>query len=285
MPLSTRTSVLLAAALLGTALLGCGDGDEPAGREELGKDDAPATGLDDDDDDEDGEGDETDDDAPRADAGGRPGRPGVFDAGTSPVGSGAVRDGGSTRQDASQPGKDAGASDAGTATSPPATGSDVPAGDHCASVAGWEESAAKFEEEVLTLTNEARAKGFDCDAEGNFGPTTPLKMESRLRCSSRLHSKYMAETGTFDHTQANGSTPFDRMKAAGYTFNAAGENIAAGQRTPKEVVDGWLKSDGHCANIMNPSFAELGVGYIMVTSGPGAKFRTFWTQNFGRTGR
>jgi uncharacterized protein YkwD len=155
----------------------------------------------------------------------------------------------------------------------------------CESVADWDPAWVEFEDEVLALTNAARAAGYDCDSEGRFGPAAPLAMEPRLRCSARLHSGYMAETGDFDHVESqNGSNPFDRMEAAGYEFWTAGENIALGQGSPREVVGGWLESDGHCANIMNPEFTELGVGYAEGTAAPLGFTGTapYWTQNFGR---
>lgn len=199
----------------------------------------------------------------------------AVDAGSTPTGP----------ADAGRPSADAGATttpDAGPASS---GGTGVPAGDHCAAVATWDAKSTQFEDEVLKLTNEARAVGHNCDKEGTFGPTTPLKMQPQLRCSSRLHSKYMAETGDFNHTQtATMLDPFARMKAAGYQFRTAGENIAAGQPTPKSVVDGWLDSDGHCRNIMDPGFTELGVGYVVSKAGTGLGGRAtpYWTQNFGK---
>lgn len=205
---------------------------------------------------------------------GRPDAALAVDAGTKPTGS-ADAGGGST---------DAGATttaDAGSSSG----GASVPTGDHCAPVAAWDAKSTQFEDEVLKLTNEARAAGHNCDKEGNFGPTTPLKMQPQLRCSSRLHSKYMADTGDFNHTQTSTMLdPFARMKAAGYQFRTAGENIAAGQQTPKAVVDGWLDSDGHCRNIMDPGFTELGVGYVVSKAGTGLGGRAtpYWTQNFGK---
>src|SRR6185436_6715944 len=89
----------------------------------------------------------------------------------------------------------------------------------------------------------------------------------------------------FDHTNLAGKDPFQRMMDAGYVGFTMGENIAMGQQTPEEVVDGWLDSDGHCRNIMDPSFKEIGVGYW-----EGAAQNQFfngnklWTQNFGAPG-
>jgi uncharacterized protein YkwD len=156
---------------------------------------------------------------------------------------------------------------------------DVPAGAHCDRVAEWGATATGYEEEVLRLTNEARTLGHDCGAEGHFEPTTPLEMDARLRCSSRLHTVWMATVHhelSHDNTDT-GETPFDRMSAAGYPWNFAAENIAAGQRSPREVVDTWLESDGHCANMMSPEFEDMGVGYVMSDT-------AYWTINFGRSG-
>lgn len=161
-------------------------------------------------------------------------------------------------------------------------GGDVPDGAYCAAAADWDPAWTAFEEEVLRLTNEARAAGHNCDSEGNFGPADPLMMSPILRCSSRLHSMDMGDKGYFDHTAPDGRDPFDRMADAGYSGRAMGENIAKGQQTPAEVVQGWLDSDGHCANIMNPSFTEIGVGYW---EGPPENMffngNKLWTQNFG----
>ncbi|MFN3201210.1 MAG: CAP domain-containing protein [Bradymonadia bacterium] len=144
----------------------------------------------------------------------------------------------------------------------------------------WSEEWVEFEFEVLRLTNEYRAQGFNCDTQGEFGPAGPLEFNATLRCSSRLHSQDMADQGYFEHNSLDGRTPFDRMREAGYQGGSMGENIAAGQRTPEEVVAGWMDSDGHCANIMNPNFNELGVGYFSSPIGA-SPFGHYWTQNFG----
>jgi uncharacterized protein YkwD len=160
---------------------------------------------------------------------------------------------------------------------------DVPPGDHCASVAIWPAESAAFEEEVLRLTNEARAKGHDCDTKGNFGPAGPLTMEPHLRCSARLHTLYMTSTGNFSHTESNGSQPEDRMTAAGYVWSYSAENIAAGQQTPEDVVQAWLDSDGHCRNIMIPELVHIGIGYALgaLKQSWGSVQAPYWTQNFG----
>lgn len=162
-------------------------------------------------------------------------------------------------------------------------GAQVPDGAHCAPVAMWDSTWVQYEEEVLRLTNEARAVGHNCDSKGNFGPAPPLTMEAHLRCSARLHSMDMSLMGYFDHTNKAGLSPFTRMQQAGYVGSAMGENIAMGQRSPAEVVAGWLDSDGHCSNIMSPMFSQLGVGYYAGAS-TGWQQSLLWTQNFGSPG-
>jgi uncharacterized protein YkwD len=154
---------------------------------------------------------------------------------------------------------------------------DVPATDYCAGVAQWPEEARAFETEVVVLVNQARAQGATCGG-ASFDPTGPLAMEARLRCAARVHSLDMAMRGFFDHVNPDGEDPFVRMERAGYSFLAAGENIAAGQTTPQEVVDGWLASPGHCSNIMSPDFSQIGVGYV---AAPQGMLPHYWTQTFG----
>jgi uncharacterized protein YkwD len=71
----------------------------------------------------------------------------------------------------------------------------------------------------------------------------------------------MAENDYFEHEDRAGHTPADRVRAVGYREKLVGENIAFGPRTAEEVVQGWLDSPGHCENIMDPRFAEMGIAY------------------------
>ena len=123
-----------------------------------------------------------------------------------------------------------------------------------------------YEQQVLALVNQERAK------QG----LSALSWSDELTAVARAHSKDMAARGFFSHTNPDGQSPFDRMKAAGISYRTAGENIAAGQRTPQEVVNAWMNSEGHRANILNASYTRLGVGYA---SGSGA-YSTYWTQCF-----
>jgi uncharacterized protein YkwD len=216
------------------------------------------------------------------------------DAGTSPPRDAGARDASSPLDAANSEGsrdggrrRDGGASDGSVTANdggPSADDGAVPTGDVCAPTATWDAAWSAFEDEVLRLTNEARAAGHNCDSEGNFGKAGPLAMESRLRCAARLFSKTLAESGTFSHDGPDGSTVETRLNAAGYTRRSTwGENIAKGQTTPAQVVTGWLDSDGHCANIMNPNFTQIGVGFFSLPSAtPKGRPTLLWTQDFAK---
>ena len=157
---------------------------------------------------------------------------------------------------------------------------DVPDTELCAPVADWDATWVQFEEEVLLIVNEFRSQPADCGVEGQFEAAAPLTMNPILRCSARLHSVDMYERDYFEHDTPDGVDPFERMAEAGFVGSGGGENIAFGQRSPQEVMDDWMASDGHCANIMRANFDTIGVGYH-----PGSTMRggnsNFWTQNFG----
>lgn len=161
---------------------------------------------------------------------------------------------------------------------PPPPNPDVPDGvPYCDPAKPWDPAWKKLEEDVLAIVNEKRAQGADCHSEGMFGPAGPLAMNPALRCAARMHSKDMVDRNFFSHTNPDGELPWDRMKKAGYgPYTNAGENIAAGSATAAGTMDQWMNSDGHCANIMNPDFKEIGVGYY-----PGGKYGHVWTQVFG----
>ena len=87
----------------------------------------------------------------------------------------------------------------------------------------------------------------------------------------------MIDRNFFAHNTPDGQTPFDRMKAAGITYSSAGENIAAGQSSPQNVMDSWMNSPGHRANILDPDFTEMGIGYFY---NPAGTYGTYWVQMF-----
>lgn len=134
------------------------------------------------------------------------------------------------------------------------------------------------EQRVLQLVNEVRKVGATCGAK-QMPPVGELTWNDVLATAARLHSEDMCKRKFFDHTNPDGKSPFDRMTAAGYKYAAAGENIAAGQTSPEDVMSGWMKSPGHCENIMNALFTELGVGYAACAGG---QYPSYWTQKFGK---
>lgn len=119
-----------------------------------------------------------------------------------------------------------------------------------------------FEQEVVKLTNAERTKA----------GLAPFKTDAQLMAAAREKSQDMQSKNYFSHTSPTFGSPFDRMKALGITYKSAGENIAQGQRTPQEVVQGWMNSPGHRANILNEKFTHIGVGYV--------KSGNYWTQQF-----
>ncbi|WP_163033862.1 CAP domain-containing protein, partial [Pseudomonas viridiflava] len=92
------------------------------------------------------------------------------------------------------------------------------------------------------------------------------------------HSQSMASENYFQHRGFDGDSPADRARAAGYSGRQIGENIAAGQSTPGKAMASWLASPGHCANLMNPMFTEVGVAYA---TGPQTDYGVYWTMLFG----
>ena len=145
---------------------------------------------------------------------------------------------------------------------------------------GWKSGWADFEEKVVELINEARSTSTNCGSEGVFPATGSVVMEAHLRCAARYHSLWMADTNSFSHDSPGGDLgedPWERIDSTGFSGFAVGENIAAGYGTPRSVVEGWLDSDGHCSNLMNPDATLTGVGYYA-----GGYYGHYWTQNFGQ---
>ena len=132
-----------------------------------------------------------------------------------------------------------------------------------------------FEAEVLRLVNEARGVARKC-GKSKYKATGPLRWDSTLAKVAAAHSKDMASHSYFSHYSRKGTSPFQRIRKAGYRYSSAGENIAAGFGSPASVVKAWLKSPGHCKNVMNRSYDELGVGFA-----EGGYYGNYWTQDFG----
>jgi uncharacterized protein YkwD len=137
-------------------------------------------------------------------------------------------------------------------------------------------------EEMVALINEARAHDRDCGSAGAFDATAPVTWDDLLGQAALRHATDMATHSHFDHTGTDGSSAGDRITDAGYVFRTWGENIAVGQPTVEGVVNAWLGSPGHCANIMRSQFTQMGAAGIR---GAFSGFEAFyWTLNFATPG-
>jgi uncharacterized protein YkwD len=131
---------------------------------------------------------------------------------------------------------------------------------------------------LMNRINEARSQPQQCGNQ-NFHAVAPLAWNCKLQDAAQVHSKNMAELEFFSHTGPDGAGVSERVNKAHYRWSAVGENIAAGQISVDEVVDAWLSSPGHCANIMNAKFTETGAARI---TAPSSQYSPFWTQTFAR---
>ncbi len=134
---------------------------------------------------------------------------------------------------------------------------------------------------VLQLVNEVRATGTRC-GENSFGPAPPLQRSAMLDGAAAQHALDMAQHDYFEHVDLSGHSPADRLRAAGYKDQLVGENIAYGPSTAEEVVAGWLHSPGHCENIMDPRFVEMG---LALAPGQGPRRGLYWDQEFAETAK
>ncbi|WP_163100871.1 CAP domain-containing protein [Peribacillus alkalitolerans] len=123
-------------------------------------------------------------------------------------------------------------------------------------------AVSAYEQKVVELTNAERAKA----------GLSALKLDTALSNVARKKSEDMKSKGYFSHTSPTYGSPFDMMKQFGISYTSAGENIAQGQQSPEEVVQAWMNSEGHRANIMNSSFTHIGVGHVAGGN--------YWTQMF-----
>lgn len=132
---------------------------------------------------------------------------------------------------------------------------------------------------MLSLVNAHRAAGASCGARGSFPSVPALAWESRLAQAAYDHSLDMATQNYFSHTSQDGRTLGQRVTATGYGWQAIGENIAAGYGRTQTVVDGWMASDGHCANLMSSSYTQMGLG---CARDAGSTYGIYWTQVLAR---
>lgn len=109
-----------------------------------------------------------------------------------------------------------------------------------------------YEAEVIRLVNEIRR-------QNGLGELTA---SAELSHVARLKSQDMHDKGYFDHTSPTYGSAFDMLRSFGISYRTAGENIAYGYSTPQAVVDAWMNSSGHRANILNASYTQIGVGHV-----------------------
>lgn len=126
-------------------------------------------------------------------------------------------------------------------------------------------SFLSFQKEVVRLVNVERSKR----------GLSELSFNTELSNVATLKSQDMINKNYFDHTSPTYGSPFDMMKQFNISYRTAGENIAKGQRTPAEVVNSWMNSPGHRANILNANFTDIGIGVSKSSNGT-----LYWTQMF-----
>lgn len=124
-----------------------------------------------------------------------------------------------------------------------------------------------MESQVIQLVNAERRK---------YG-LQPLAANWELSRVARIKSQDMRDRRYFSHTSPTYGSPFEMMRAFNIPYRAAAENIAAGQRTASEVMQGWMNSPGHRQNILNGQYTQIGVGYA-----EGGSYGVYWTQMFIR---
>lgn len=132
------------------------------------------------------------------------------------------------------------------------------------------------DKEMLTQVNQARLSSQQC-GNATHPATHALNWHCVLETAASGHSQDMAQANFFSHTGSDGLEAGDRITNAGYSWSTYGENIAAGQTSVTQVMNSWMSSEGHCANIMNANFTGMGAASFTDT---GSDLQIYWTQNF-----
>jgi uncharacterized protein YkwD len=130
---------------------------------------------------------------------------------------------------------------------------------------------------VLVQVNAARAQGAVCGARGGMAPSDALRWNAALNTVALRQAVWMADFGMLVHAGREGETLSQRAAAAGYPFARIGENLAHGQATLAQALDGWTASEGHCVNLYDPGVTEMALACV-----PGRDGRAFWVLILGR---
>jgi uncharacterized protein YkwD len=124
---------------------------------------------------------------------------------------------------------------------------------------------------MLEEVNSLRRSGCNC-GEDYMPPVPELTWNIQLEQAAARHAKDMDQNNLFGHAGSDGSGPDERITAEGYIWSICGENVAYGYSSVEDAINGWKKSPGHCRNIMDAEFKELGA----------AQAGIFWVQEFGK---
>lgn len=175
---------------------------------------------------------------------------------------------------------------AGTADSEGLNGSDAPGTESAGGISGsgsvsesgsgaGSGSAGSAESIVSTVNSMEKQVASLTNSERNAAGLGNLTLDAQLSKLARLKAEDMAKNGYFSHTSPTYGSAFDMMKSYGVSYRTAGENIARGQKTAESVMNGWMNSSGHRANILGSGYTHIGVGYAEDSRG-----NTYWVQIF-----
>jgi uncharacterized protein YkwD len=135
-----------------------------------------------------------------------------------------------------------------------------------------------FQQALMTRVNQVRASSRTCGSL-TYAAAAPLRWNTKLFNAAAGHSADMAANNYFSHTSRDGRTFSQRITNAGYAWSNAGENIAAGQTSVDQVMTAWVNSPGHCANLMNKNYTEVGVSCVKNDS---STYKYYWTMELAR---
>lgn len=139
------------------------------------------------------------------------------------------------------------------------------------------EPVEKMWQEMTDEVNRVRAKAQQCGAT-HYPAVAPIKINRQLISIAKIYVRDLAQYNYLAHEGRDGSTPSERITKGGYEWQSVAENLAGGPDSVTTVVEGWRKSPGHCANLMNASVTEMGIAYAL---NPASTYHIYWVQVFG----
>ncbi len=130
---------------------------------------------------------------------------------------------------------------------------------------------------MVKYINHARSKKRSC-GDKIYSPAQTVSWNSRLYHAASIHSEDMAANNLFSHTGSDNSSTGERVSQSGYNWKAVAENISGGTDTPEQTIDRWLASPGHCHNIMNGVYTEIGMACVVNRA---SEYEIYWTLVLG----